>query len=75
LICISSLAQRSLHFTLCQKRKRSREFQVCGPSRFIDERGKDDLKFSGDHQPQSVGKVEGSSRLAALKAMLDKAPS
>jgi ATP-dependent DNA helicase Rep len=68
-------AQRSLHITLCQKRKRAREYQVCEPSRFIDEMGKDDLKFSGDHQPQAIGKQEGSSRLAALKAMLDKAPS
>jgi ATP-dependent DNA helicase Rep len=67
-------AQQSLHITLCQKRKRAREFQVCEPSRFIDEMGKEDLKFSGDHQPQAVGKAEGSSRLAALKAMLDKAP-
>jgi ATP-dependent DNA helicase Rep len=67
-------AQQSLHITLCQKRKRAREFQVCEPSRFIDEMGRDDLKFSGDNQPQAVGKQEGSSRLAALKAMLDKAP-
>ncbi len=65
-------AQRSLHITLCQKRKRAREFQVCEPSRFINEMGKEDLKFSGDNQPQAVGKQEGSSRLAALKAMLDK---
>jgi ATP-dependent DNA helicase Rep len=68
-------AQRSLHITLCQKRKRAREFQVCEPSRFIDEMGRDDLKFSGDNQPQAVGKQEGSSRLAALKAMLDKTPA
>ncbi|MGB8339779.1 MAG: UvrD-helicase domain-containing protein [Burkholderiales bacterium] len=68
-------AQRTLHITLCQKRKRAREFQVCEPSRFIAEMGKEDLKFSGDHQPQEVGKAEGSSRLAALKAMLDKAPA
>lgn len=67
-------AQRSLHLSFCEKRKQAREWVGCEPSRFIHEMGKDDLKFLGGKAASTADKATGSSRLAAMKAMLVKNP-
>ena len=43
-------AQFSLHISYCERRKVAREFVPCEPSRFIDEMGKEDVRFSGGKQ-------------------------
>jgi hypothetical protein len=43
-------AQRSLHVTYCEKRPQGREWSASEPSRFINEMGKEDLRFSGGTQ-------------------------
>ena len=40
------------------------------PSRFIDEMGKEDIRFSGGKQAAEPDKATGSARLDAMKAML-----
>lgn len=62
-------ARHSLHLSWCQKRKQGKEMIPCEPSRFIEEMGKEDLKFSGD-KAAVPDKATGSARLAALKAVL-----
>ncbi|NHC07802.1 UvrD-helicase domain-containing protein [Azonexus fungiphilus] len=62
-------AQYSLHISYCQKRKQGRDLIDCEPSRFIDEMGRDDLRFSGDRDTVP-DKATGSARLDAMKAML-----
>ncbi len=63
-------AQRSLHITYCEKRKQARELIPCEPSRFIDEMGKDDVRFTGGKNAAPPDKATGSARLDAMKAML-----
>jgi ATP-dependent DNA helicase Rep len=65
-------AQKSLTLAHCKKRKRGREWQICEPSRFIDELGQEDLRMSGRENPAAEQKQEGSAHLAQLKAMLKK---
>jgi hypothetical protein len=47
---------------------------ACEPSRFLDEMPKDDLVYAGSHAEAAlaVTKDEGMSKLAKLKAMLNK---
>ncbi|MES2770726.1 MAG: UvrD-helicase domain-containing protein [Pseudomonadota bacterium] len=68
-------AQRSLHISYCEKRKQGKELIPCEASRFIDEMGKEQLRFSGDKSAQAPDKASGVARLAALKAMLNKPTS
>jgi ATP-dependent DNA helicase Rep len=60
-------AQRSLHLSWCQKRRRAREDLVREPSRFIEEMG---LSVALDQKP--VETMSPKSRLDALKAILNK---
>ncbi len=63
-------AQRSLHISYSEKRKQGKDFIPCEPSRFINEMGKDDLRFSGGKADSAPDKAGGAARLAAMKAML-----
>ncbi|MFN4324609.1 MAG: UvrD-helicase domain-containing protein [Azonexus sp.] len=63
-------AQRTLHISYCERRKQAREFIPCEPSRFIDEMGRDDVRFAGGKEARPLDKAAGSARLDALKAML-----
>ena len=63
-------AQRTLNISYCERRKQAREFIPCEPSRFIDEMGRDDVRFAGGKEAKPVDKATGSARLDALKAML-----
>ena len=65
-------AQRSLHLSYAEKRKQGRELIPCRASRFIDEMGREDLRFSGGKNDSVPDKAAGADRLAALKAMLAK---
>ncbi|WP_306606433.1 UvrD-helicase domain-containing protein [Azonexus sp.] len=67
-------AQRTLHISYCEKRKQARELMACEPSRFIDEMGKEDIRFSGGKDAAPPDKATGSARLDAMKAMLAKKP-
>ncbi|GHU36410.1 ATP-dependent DNA helicase Rep [Betaproteobacteria bacterium] len=64
-------AQRSLHVSYAEKRKRGRELIPGEPSRFIAEMG-DDLRFSGGKADAMPDKATGAARLAAMRAMLGK---
>lgn len=61
-------AQRSLHITWCKKRKRARENVHCDVSRFIKEMKLDE----GDAVPTEEETITPQSRLANLKALLQK---
>jgi ATP-dependent DNA helicase Rep len=61
-------AQRSLHITWCQKRKRARESVHCDISRFIKEMQLD----VGDAVPTEAEIITPQNRLANLKALLQK---
>ncbi|WP_428826427.1 UvrD-helicase domain-containing protein [Azonexus sp. IMCC34842] len=63
-------AQHSLHISYCERRKQAREFVPCEPSRFIDEMGKEDIRFAGGKQDLPPDKATGNARLDAMKAML-----
>jgi ATP-dependent DNA helicase Rep len=63
-------AQYSLHISYCERRKQAREYVPCEPSRFIDEMGKEDVRFSGGKEDKVPDKATGSARLDAMKAML-----
>lgn len=65
-------AQRSLHISYCEKRKLAREWTPCEPSRFIEEMGKEDIRFSGGKLAPAPDKATGSARLEAMKAMLSQ---
>ena len=67
-------AQRTLHISYCEKRKQARELMNCEPSRFIDEMGKEDIRFSGGKAAAVPDKATGSARLDAMKAMLARKP-
>ena len=61
-------AQRSLHITWCKKRQRARENVVCEVSRFVKEMQLD----VGDAVPTEAETITPQSRLANLKALLQK---
>jgi ATP-dependent DNA helicase Rep len=61
-------AQRSLHITWCKKRQRARESVQCEVSRFIKEMQLE----SGDAVPTEAEQITPQSRLANLKALLQK---
>ena len=63
-------AQRTLHISYCERRKQARELIPCEPSRFIDEMGHDDIRFSGGKQSTPPDRSTGNARLEAMKAML-----
>jgi ATP-dependent DNA helicase Rep len=66
-------AQRSLQISYCTKRKQGKEWQVCKPSRFLQELPQEEVVFSGALPAGSapeVSKGEGMAKLARLKAML-----
>ncbi len=63
-------AQHSLNISWCERRKQMREFISCEPTRFIDEMGRDDIRFSGGKQDAPPDKATGTARLEAMKAML-----
>lgn len=63
-------AQRTLFMSWCERRKQAREFVPCEPSRFIEEMGRDDIRFTGGKQAAPADKATGSARLDAMKAML-----
>jgi ATP-dependent DNA helicase Rep len=60
-------AQRSLHLSWCQKRRRAREDLVREPSRFIEEMGLSEASLQ--LQPDTMSP---KNRLEMLKAMLNK---
>ena len=66
-------AQRTLHISYCERRKQARELIPCEPSRFIDEMGRDDIRFNGGKQSTPPDRATGSARLEAMKAMLASA--
>ncbi|UCV28201.1 UvrD-helicase domain-containing protein [Ferribacterium limneticum] len=63
-------AQHTLNISYCERRKQMREFVPCEPSRFIEEMGKDDIRFSGGKDAAPPDKATGNARLDAMKAML-----
>ena len=67
-------AQRSLHISYCTKRKYSKEWQACEPSRFIKELPTAEVVFSGvlpaGSTPTEVSKDARMEQLARMKAML-----
>jgi ATP-dependent DNA helicase Rep len=63
-------AQRTLYISYCERRKQAREYIPCEPSRFIDEMGKEDVRFTGGKQAVIPDKATGSARLDAMKALL-----
>ncbi|OGS91984.1 MAG: ATP-dependent DNA helicase Rep [Gallionellales bacterium GWA2_60_18] len=67
-------AERSLQISYCNRRKRGKDWFACEPSRFIEEMPQDELAFAGGHKDAAptVSKDEGKSKLANLKAMLNK---
>ena len=65
-------AQRSLHLSYCEKRRQGRELIPCRSSRFIDELGRADLRFSGGGEPSPPDRSLNAERFAGLKAILNK---
>ncbi len=65
-------AQRSLHLSYAERRKQGRELIPSQPSRFIDEMGRGELRFSGRSGDREADKATATDRLAALRAMLSK---
>ena len=59
-------AQRSLHISWCQKRKRAREIVPCEISRFVAEMCLD----QGNAQPKEDEVLTPQDRLASMKALL-----
>jgi ATP-dependent DNA helicase Rep len=67
-------AQKTLNISWCKKRKRAGEMQMCDPSRFIAELPKDDVRHFGNpfNKDAEVSKDYGKSKMASIKAMLNK---
>ena len=67
-------AERSLQISYCSRRKRGKDWQVCEPSRFLEEMPEGELVYAGGHKEAvpTVSKGEGMDKLAMLKAMLNK---
>jgi len=67
-------AQKSLNISWCKKRKRAGEMQMCEPSRFISELPTSDVKhFGNPFNDPDVSKEFGKSKMANIRAMLNKA--
>ncbi len=67
-------AQKTLNISWCKKRKRAGEMQICDPSRFISELPKEDVQHLGNpfNKDTEVSKDFGKSKMASIKAMLNK---
>ena len=67
-------AQKTLNISWCKKRKRAGEMQMCDPSRFISELPKEDVRHFGNpfNKDTEVSKDFGKSKMASIKAMLNK---
>ncbi|MDZ4200861.1 MAG: UvrD-helicase domain-containing protein [Gallionella sp.] len=67
-------AERSLQISYCNRRKRGKDWHACEPSRFLEEMPEDELQYAGGHKEAAplVTKDEGKSKLANLKAMLNR---
>jgi ATP-dependent DNA helicase Rep len=68
-------AQRSVHLSLCRRRKRAGEWHDAQPSRFLRELAQDDLRWAGAPlapDESAREKAAGGERLRQLRAMLDK---
>jgi len=64
-------AQRTLNISYCERRKQAREFIPCEPSRFIDEMGRDDVRFAGGKDAKPVeDKATVKARTGGLLDML-----
>src|SRR5690606_35967794 len=63
-------AQRELHVSYCQKRRRGKEWEPCEPSRFIAEMGADNVQQEGAARDPAAGYAQGVNQLAALRAAL-----
>jgi len=63
-------AQRSLHISWCERRKQAREFVPCEPSRFIEEMGKEDIRFLGGKKDVPPDKATVKARTGGLLDML-----
>ena len=63
-------AQHTLNISYCERRKQAREYIPCEPSRFIDEMGKEDVRFLGGKSDTVPDKAIGNARLDAMKALL-----
>ncbi|MES1982689.1 MAG: UvrD-helicase domain-containing protein [Pseudomonadota bacterium] len=66
-------AQRSLQISYCTRRKQGKEWQLCEPSRFVQELPQHEISYSGVAKAGSapeVSKSDGMAKLARLKAML-----
>jgi ATP-dependent DNA helicase Rep len=68
-------ARHSLHISYCEKRKAGKEVRMCEPSRFIEELGKEELRFAHAAGAPAADKADGAARLANLKAMLASRPA
>jgi len=68
-------ARKELTFTLCRERRQYGETIRPEPSRFLMELPQDDLKWETERKVVSAEErmQTGQSRVANLKAMLDKA--
>lgn len=62
-------AQKSLSISWCRKRRRAREHQTCGPSRFIAELGLDQARPALEDASDAISP---QMRMARLKALLAK---
>ena len=65
-------ARQQLFVSHALKRRRGQEWQVCEPSRFIAEMGKDDLRMTGENRDATASRATGSANLTALKSLLGK---
>ncbi len=66
-------AQRSLHLSYCEKRRQGRALIPCRVSRFIDEMGPAELRFSGGENDRPADRTRNAERFAGLKAILKQA--
>jgi ATP-dependent DNA helicase Rep len=68
-------AQKELTFTLCRERRQYGELIRPEPSRFLLELPQDDLQWETERKVVSAEErmKTGQSRVAGLRAMLDKA--
>lgn len=66
-------AQKTLTFTLCQRRRRAGELMTVEPSRFLKELPEDDLQWEGEgiELPAEEKQQRGKAHLANLRGLLD----
>ena len=71
---IFDLPNSLLTISWCKKRKRAGEVQMCEPSRFITELPNADVRhFGNPFNDPEVSKEFGKSKMAGIRAMLNKA--